>query len=447
MKSISNQKKIMIEKEFAIKIADDESIKLILLLLNEDVKNGNSEFKRFKFKQILNRSRVSKKNPQTPWEYLCDVIVKKDMECYRGEEIVRAFLDETEKAPSLLQYFTLRKYDYSFFENNFEKMIDNVKKNNHFFYELDQMKSEDIEGYYTKKYSYSENEINKKINKLENLYLKDKKQLNELKGLLKGITLQEYDKMLSTLEKKFDRGIIQLVFLLTGDLNYEIKSILFTECLYSLLLNENCRRDAEIKEIKNNFHLEKDKLSNQNKEYKKNLLELEKKEKILSDKIDHCEEIINLNLKNYEEEKKQLLKNKNIEYNQLQNLHSNLIDENNTLTEKLSKYKLLESNYCLSFAQDFKQNKIAVIHASPLLYAKHLFPDINFISASKMMIEIEKYELNLVYVQNSGIDFRSKMELRKLANIYGYEIIFLDSKEERELIMVLSNELLRLNKE
>lgn len=103
------------------------------------------------------------------------------------------------------------------------------------------------------------------------------------------------------------------------------------------------------------------------------------------------------------------------------------------LKTQLQKYEEMAGGYKWMLASDFSVHDIVVVYNSPLLYAKHIYHELVFMDLNRALKE--PFKSKIVLVQLVGMTGKQKKQMEKLAQKQEMELIFLESVDERDLIM------------
>jgi len=103
------------------------------------------------------------------------------------------------------------------------------------------------------------------------------------------------------------------------------------------------------------------------------------------------------------------------------------------LKNQLEMYENLATGYKWMLARDFSAYEIVVVYNSPLLYAKHIYHELLFMDIANALKE--PFKAKKVLVQLVGLTGKQKKQMEKLAQAEKIELVFLESVDERDLIM------------
>ena len=107
------------------------------------------------------------------------------------------------------------------------------------------------------------------------------------------------------------------------------------------------------------------------------------------------------------------------------------------LEETLQSQRDLATNYKWALQADYTELGLVVFHKSQMLYAKDIFPDIQFVTHVDQ-IATDK-PLKLMFIQRYGLPHAQRRQAQLFAQAQGIELRELDGREEREQIIVLSS--------
>lgn len=436
------EKKIS-EKELVFEMLDETDLDLVLMVFNENTKNKNLQFKRMKAKQHIhaNKSRV---NRLTPFEFLCEQLSSKKFKNIPLTKLLRMFNNPAMEIPTITKYFTLRTYHPKFFNEHYEEFEANIL-NGRFFLEGIQVfqSEEELRSYYLDTFGGDKAIQDIYLETLIDWYEANLHTLDKEFELLKGWTTCEFDAKRRQLREDYDDTALVLAFLKVGELDRELKDIFLHHVLNDCLAKCDLKLTSEMGELNKELLERLESLSQSNKELKKAIKAQEQECKTLKKEIEREHQETEKAWQAELESLKTALKQEELIQQHQKGELSTLKEVNAHLVEQLKLQEDLAASYQWSLQSDYTEAGIIVLHKSTLLYAKHLFPDIQFVT-DLTAVDLEKPRKQLL-IQKYGLPHLQRRQAQLFAQEQGLQVFELDGREEREQIMALSGHLTQLN--
>ena len=397
-------------------IHSEDEIDLVLRMLKKSTKHGSIPFKRNSLSNALSSS-----NRYPALKTLKEHLALSSLENQSISYTLDYFQKPTRHTPNIVQYFTLLHYHEDFINEHLEEMSSNITNQIYFLDGLNTFQTlEEVETFYNLKATQSEFGYDDEVMKLiKKWFYKKIGPLHEEMEALTGKDLlffhnyfQTYQLPYSVLNKfpddfllapdlldklqvKASQLLVFIAFYFKGVMTPHIRHIIFTDCFSCFYQLESIISDEQTKQLKQHFQ---QKL----RENKQEIDHLKKENKRLERDFKRQENM-------------QIVSQKKLE----------------THLEKESQYKQHLTNLQLHFNETYTKYKIVVVCSQQLLYVKHLFPDLLFVSEDEA-ISTRLHCRHLILLH------ATLMKSKRLQLEYKYQqyaqIKVLMSLDERELI-------------
>lgn len=433
----------MNEKEVLLEIIDEKETIFLLKIFGENSKSKSHAFRKQRLKTILNSSLPNnsfKKSPKkTPWEHLMKTVVLQGFESFTPTEMIKQFVLLSDSIPNSVRFLTLLHYHPTFFETYKEKMIENIQNKKYFLTEVASFKNNrEVEKFWRK---HSENLMNPENFEylIDMLYgwiteAVDANQVKEITNTIKNCSLLEFEQLMAKYPTpNYEYILNYIIFLKVGKIKPNIRIQMYWGILKEYIeverqFHQHLRKKAEEKHQENNQTLQK--------EVKALKKEMKQQEQIIKNLTKQSQKQVETTQK--EKEKETQVQRARI--SQLEKELQQMKKENEQVKQENQKYYHLTEFYSRGVTQRYLELKWAICHASSLVYAKHLFPDMSFYTVNEQSTLFSSNP-RVILIQQYGISYSDKRKILEIATQKGIPVVILNAKEERELIIELSQQL------
>lgn len=448
----------MNEKELVVTLTENnEDVDLLLNALNENAK-GNFQFKKMKLRRL-----IKKDTSVDLLGILMDRLDRPEINAYRVVELPILIKQlSAEGHGRMWQYLIVTKFYHDFTKENFATIVDNAKQGNEPFAGLHGFDNDrDLELFYQNEFD----EMHKVKNESEVDHVTDWFEeticsLEAYKSRLRGVDLTEFDRLIG-MKNTEPELLISPDFLKREDRRHYDSKHITKEALSDLV------KAVDGEGVKLALHLAFLEVGLYNEGIKITLLDAMKRHyltfrmqlmgtlKVIDDLIFAAKH--NRLIEDYNELEKKLAKietehesqlaalNQQLENTRVENKQSE--DEamliQNQITELKQQHLKKEqqtAGYTRMLSENFTNLKLAVICDIQLLYAQHIYPDINFLTTDAI-IETGFADIKEVLIQAWGSSVKKLRQLEKAAKVAGCDVFMLHCQDERQLIMEIAHKI------
>lgn len=425
----------MTEKDLVLSLlVNEQDYDLVLSALGENYRQGNLAFKKMKMRQVLSKTKNSKQKDNT-LEFLSK---KMKLEKYKDdtlENILNLFTKEEKEVPDVVKYYVIKGYYPNFLKEKYTQIVENINQGKYFLSGIDSFQNlQSLEEYYLS--GFSDKELSYSdycVEEIEQWYLSNIKDLNDLNEKLSDRSLMNFHRLYSSYKVNTDDITIlknESTLLLSETDLQEFSQV----CGELAVLLAFYSKDSMNDEIGQRLFID---LLNKYNEVKLliNSYRYRFSEKLVIDKEIEIRKQIEL----LKPEIKQL-KKENSKLNddiKVQTLKRNEIQEQlNHLQLESQTFNKLKKGYEWGLSQDYSNLEVKVVCSSNMLYAKYIFPDIEFVNIENALVE--EFNCKYLLIQYYGISYRNRSLIENRNKSSECSIIPIMSRDERELIMDLS---------
>ena len=408
---------MLTEKDIIMGLIQSENeLDHVLRLLKKSTKHGSIPFKRNSLSNAL-----SSNNRYPTLKKLKENLSLSDLENQSISYLLDYFQKPAHNTPNIIQYFTLLHYHEDFINDHLEKIASNISHQIYFLDGLNTFQTlEEVETFYNLKATQSEFGYDDEMMKLiQKWFYKNFGFLREEMKALEGKDLlffhnyfQSYQlpspaisqfsedflshpDLLDKIQVKASQLMVFIAFYFKGVMTPHIRHIIFTDCFSCFYQLESMISDEQAKQQKQHFQ--------QKLHENKQETELLKKE------------------------------NKRLEreFKRQQTLQLNNQKKLDHHFEKETRYKQCLTSIQSHFNETYLKHQVIVVCSQQLLYAKHLFPDLLFVSEDEAISTRLKCRHLILFHATLMKSKRLKLECKYQKSA---QIKVLMSLDERELI-------------
>ena len=426
----------MNEKDLFLSIIKDSDVSAIFEMVGEKSKSKNSAYRKQRLKKMLSTTTGGMGPQKRPlWDWLCDEFSLPEYEDLTINQMLKQFVVNEPYIPLSIRFFTLKRYQPEFFENHLEQMSQNVSDNVYFLNNLIQFETdEEVESFWEHYISFTAKTGGLRF-LIDNMYNWVETHLEgepeEWIPLAKTLSLKEFEEALPKEDNLEFRTFVALVtFLKFSEVSNELKMKIF----FALQFDYGQVIQAYLKKIFSDAEealvSERQELQQRQKEMRKEIRSLEQQLKQKERDLERAKAKSSTEAQEVAETTRQL----RVKY---EKENHQLTTEVEKLRETVLKQEQLTDFFKRGLTQKYPNLKWVIAHTFPLMFAKEIFPEFEFVELKEIQ-KIDFKEVDALWISQSGTSYAEKRNLSLLAQKHQLKLTEIQAKEERELIMELS---------